>query len=159
MDSTIKTASELLRAKGLKLATAESCTGGMIAAGFTDLAGSSDIFDRGFVTYSNQAKIDMLGVSPTTLEQHGAVSEQTAGEMAMGALKNSLADVSISVTGIAGPSGGTPEKPVGLVFIGIGQKNGAPLVTKHNFGGDRASVRRQTTITAIENLIALMSKA
>jgi len=150
----IETLSALLRNKKLKLATAESCTGGMISSAITELSGSSDIFDRGFVTYSNEAKIEMLGVSPKTIETNGAVSEQTAYQMAQGALKNSLGDIAVSVTGIAGPSGGCPEKPVGLVYIGITTNNGQTKVTKHVFSGDRCSVRLQTVETAIKNLIS-----
>ena len=149
--------STLLRAKGYKLATAESCTGGMISAAMTDLSGSSDVFDRGFVTYSNQAKIDMLGVSPATLEQFGAVSAETAQEMCEGALKNSLADITIAVTGIAGPTGGSPEKPVGLVYIGIAAKGHPTQVTRHIFSGDRADVRRQTVEAALMSLIHHLS--
>lgn len=152
----IENLSILLRTNGLKLATAESCTGGLIASGITDLSGSSDIFDRGFVTYSNQAKIDMLGVSPATLDTYGAVSEQTASEMATGAINRSLADYSIAVTGIAGPTGGTADKPVGLVYIAIGQKGHPARVTKNIFAGDRTSVREQTSNTALTNLLNLI---
>ena len=110
------------RAKGLMLATAESCTGGMIAAALTDIAGSSAVVDRGFVTYSNEAKMEMIGVHAETLAAHGAVSEETATEMAAGALTHSRAGIAVSVTGIAGPDGGSPEKPVGLVCFGIARK-------------------------------------
>jgi nicotinamide-nucleotide amidase len=128
----------------------------MIAAAMTDLAGSSDIFDRGFVTYSNQAKIDMLGVSPATLDTYGAVSAQTAGEMATGALAYSRADIAVSVTGIAGPSGGNAEKPVGLVYIGVAKKGEAPTVHRHVFSGSRADVRQQTRDAALTYLLHLM---
>lgn len=158
MEQLIKTLSEMLRAKGLKLATAESCTGGLISAAITELAGSSDVFDRGFVTYSNQSKIDLLGVSANTIETHGAVSDQTAGEMAQGAINRSQADISIAVTGIAGPSGGTADKPVGLVYIAIGQKNEAPFVTYNLFSGDRESIRRQTTLVAARHLISILQQ-
>jgi nicotinamide-nucleotide amidase len=147
----IENASVLLRSKKLKLVTAESCTGGMISAAFTELSGSSDIFDRGFVTYSNEAKIAMLGVLPSTIETYGAVSEQTALEMVKGALKNSLADVATSVTGIAGPTGGTPEKPVGLVYIGIANKQ-ETKVFKYIFIGNRSEVRTQTVEAALHHL-------
>ena len=156
MQIIVKTLSEELRARGLKMSAAESCTGGMISAAVTDLAGSSDIFDRGFVTYSNQAKMDMLGVSSSTLEQYGAVSEQTAAEMASGAIVHSLADCSVAVTGIAGPSGSSDDKPVGLVYIAVGRKGMTSLVTKNNFDGDRSSVREQATLTAIKNLLDLI---
>ncbi len=140
-----------LHSRKLKLATAESCTGGMISAAITDIAGSSDIFDRGFITYSNEAKIKMLGVSPATLETYGAVSEQTAGEMVIGALKYSLADVAISVTGIAGPSGGTADKPVGLVYIGVTNTQ-ETKVFKHLFTGNRSEIRQQTVESALRHL-------
>lgn len=157
MLSLVQAASETLRAQKLKLATAESCTGGMISAAFTDLSGSSDIFDRGFVTYSNEAKISMLGVTSSTLEAYGAVSEQTAREMCEGTLKNSLADVTIAVTGIAGPSGGTEEKPVGLVYIGLARKSGDTRIFKHIFAGDRQAVRQLTVEQALEHLMQLIS--
>lgn len=157
MLSLVQASSQTLRAHGFKLATAESCTGGMISAAFTDLSGSSDIFDRGFVTYSNEAKMAMLGVSPATLEAHGAVSEQTAREMCEGALKNSLADVTIAVTGIAGPSGGTPDKPVGLVYIGLAKKKSETRIFRHVFAGDRQAVRQQTVEQALEHLMDIIS--
>lgn len=156
MPDLVLKASQLLREKKLVLATAESCTGGMISAAFTDLSGSSDIFDRGFVTYSNQAKMGMLGVAPTTLESYGAVSEQTAREMCQGALKNSLANVTISVTGIAGPTGGTPDKPVGLVYIGVANQT-ETRVFKHIFMGNRSDVRQQTVGAALQHLSYLIS--
>lgn len=152
----IENLNEHLRSKKLKLTTAESCTGGLISAAITEIAGSSDVFDRGFVTYSNEAKIAMLGVSPITLETYGAVSEQTAGEMVKGALKNSLAGVAISVTGIAGPTGSTPEKPVGLVYIGIANKQ-ETKVFKHIFKGNRSEVRQQTVEKAFQHLLDFIS--
>lgn len=158
MEQTARTLSDTLRSHGLKLVTAESCTGGMIAASITDLSGSSDIFDRGFVTYSNQSKIDMLGVSHATLEKHGAVSEQTAKEMALGAIAKSQSDVSVAVTGIAGPTGGTADKPVGLVYIAIGQKDTSPVVTYNIFSGDRASIRRQAATVAMRHLISILQQ-
>lgn len=158
MTDLIKDVSERLRLRQWKMASAESCTGGMIAAAMTDLAGSSDIFDRGFVTYSNQAKIDMLGVSPETLETYGAVSEQTASEMVAGALKHSCADIAVSVTGIAGPSGGSAEKPVGLVFIAVAQRGAPPTVHRHIFDGSRHDVRQKTCTTALTYILNLISK-
>jgi nicotinamide-nucleotide amidase len=152
----IKLPNDILKLKKLKLATAESCTGGLISAAVTEITGSSDVFDRGFVTYSNQAKIDMLGVSPVTLEIHGAVSEQTAAEMCLGALKNSLADVALSVTGVAGPTGGTTEKPVGLVYIGVASKS-ETKVFKHIFKGNRSDVRQQTVEEAFRHLSEFIS--
>jgi PncC family amidohydrolase len=153
MHSLIEELSLLLLDKKLRLVTAESCTGGMIAAGMTDRTGSSAIFERGFVTYSNESKIEELDVSSATIESYGAVSEETAKEMCLGALKNSHADVAISVTGIAGPGGGTTEKPVGLVYIGTALQNKEPHISKNNFKGDRTSIRQQTVETALEQLI------
>lgn len=158
MQNAVKNLSAVLRSKGLKLATAESCTGGMIASAMTDLAGSSELFDRGFITYSNQAKMDMLGVSPATLDQFGAVSEQTAAEMAAGAIKCSLADYAIAVTGIAGPSGGTTEKPVGLVYIAFCKRGFDPVVTRNLFSGERADIRQQTVIVGLRHLLSLIQK-
>lgn len=139
-----------------KVCTAESCTGGMIAKSFTDLAGSSAWFERGFVTYSNESKTEMLGVSASVIEQYGAVSEPVATAMATGALKNSHADYSIAVTGVAGPGGGSDEKPVGTVWIGIGSTNQVVAQT-YLFDGDRENIRLLTMQTAIERLIHLMS--
>ncbi len=119
---------KLAHAKGQKLTTAESCTGGMLSAAITDIAGSSAIFDRGFVTYSNAAKVEMLGVSEATLDQYGAVSEQAAAEMASGALAHSGADIAVSITGIAGP-GGSDHKPEGRVCFGIAMSDGATAIT------------------------------
>ena len=144
-----------LKARGLVLALAESCTGGMVAQAVTSIAGSSAWFDRAFITYSNQAKIDMLGVNNQTLMQHGAVSEQTAAEMAQGALKFSLAQISASITGIAGPDGGTADKPVGTVCFGFALKNKLKTSTQH-FTGSRESVRQQASIYAITQLLELM---
>jgi PncC family amidohydrolase len=143
---------EFLSSKNLKLATAESCTGGMIASAITDIAGSSDAFDRGFVTYSNQAKIDMLGVSQKTLDEFGAVSEQTCREMVLGALKNSQANIAIATTGIAGPSGDSAEKPVGLVYIGVGTSERVRVI-KFHFSGTRAEVRKQTVERGLELIL------
>jgi nicotinamide-nucleotide amidase len=156
MSDIAKKLNDILRQRKLKVATAESCTGGMIASAITDISGSSEIFDRGFVTYSNEAKIAMLGVLPATIQTYGAVSEQTATEMAKGALENSLADIAVSVTGIAGPTGGTPEKPVGLVYIGIANRQEAK-VFKHIFDGGRSEVRQKTLEQAIKYLIDFIS--
>lgn len=137
--------------RGLKLATAESCTGGLISAAVTDLAGASNVLERGFVTYSNEAKMELLEVSLETLTVHGAVSAQTAREMAAGALAHSRADIAIAVTGIAGPGGGTAEKPVGLVWFGLAVKGKEPRAEKRLFpGGERALVRRESVATALE---------
>ena len=137
---------------GLMLTTAESCTGGMIAAAITDIAGSSAIFDRGFVTYSNEAKTEMLGVPAALIAQHGAVSEEVARAMAQGALTHSRANFAISTTGIAGPSGGSAEKPVGTVYIGQCRKGEAPTATLRHFSGDRAAIRAQTVQAALKIL-------
>lgn len=145
-----------LRSRGFKMASAESCTGGLISAGITDIAGSSEIFDRGFITYSNEAKMNLLGVSAATLEAFGAVSEQTAIEMAEGAIQHSLADVAVSVTGIAGPGGGSPEKPVGLVYIGVGLKGQKAKAFQHNFHGDRTAVRQQSVESALSHILDLI---
>ncbi len=142
----------LARSKGAKIATAESCTGGLIAGAITDIAGSSDIFDRGFVTYSNAAKTDMLGVQAATLAHFGAVSEEVAREMAHGALARSAADLAVSVTGIAGP-GGSGHKPEGRVCFGLAEKGHATLTETMEFGPlGRAKVRRATVVHALEML-------
>lgn len=139
------------RKAGVMAATAESCTGGMIAAAITDIAGSSDVLDRGFITYSNEAKMEMLGVSPQTLQTHGAVSRETALEMASGALARSRAGIALAVTGIAGPGGGSAEKPVGLVWFGLAAK-GQPVVAQSRIFDDkgRAFIRAETVLTALE---------
>ncbi len=143
--------------RGIMLATAESCTGGMIAAALTDIAGSSSVVDRGFVTYSNEAKMEMLGVSSETLAAHGAVSQETALEMASGALAHSRAGVAVAVTGIAGPDGGSAEKPVGLVWFGLALKGRAPLAQFHVFAGrDRAGVRAATVEAALDMVLAAL---
>ena len=159
MHSLVEEVSLLLMDKNMRLVTAESCTGGMIAAAVTDRSGSSAIFERGFVTYSNEAKIEELGVNSATIETYGAVSEQTAREMALGALKNSHADIAVAVTGIAGPNGGTPEKPVGLVYIAVALQNRDPVVTGNNFDGDRVSIRQATCEKALELLIDTIGNA
>lgn len=153
MHSLVEELSLLLAQKNFRLVTAESCTGGMIASVMTDRSGSSSVFERGYVTYSNESKIEELGVKSETIENHGAVSAQTAIEMAEGALKNSHADIALSVTGIAGPNGGTPEKPVGLVYIGIAQPNKQTETIRKNFDGDRTSIRQATVEKALELLI------
>lgn len=138
------------RSVGLKLATAESCTGGLISACLTAVAGSSDVFERGFVTYTNEAKGMMLGVDPALFETHGAVSEEVARAMAEGALKRSAAKISVAVTGIAGPGGGTLEKPVGLVHMAAAKDGAETLHARHVFDGDRDDVRAQTVTAALE---------
>lgn len=137
------------RGAGLKLATAESCTGGLIAACLTETAGSSDVFERGFVTYSNAAKTEILGVSASLIAEHGAVSDPVARAMAAGALERSPADIVLATTGIAGPGGGTADKPVGLVYIAAARRGGPVHVEKHMFDGDRAAVRLATVHMAL----------
>ena len=140
------------RRAGLKLATAESCTGGLIAGCLTAVAGSSKVFERGFVTYTNQAKSDLLGVAPELFESKGAVSEDVARAMAEGALRNSAAQISVAVTGITGPGGGTVDKPVGCVHIACARNGADTLHESHVFDGDRAAVRSQTVLAALELL-------
>jgi nicotinamide-nucleotide amidase len=151
---------DVCRKRQLKAATAESCTGGLVAGALTDIAGSSDVFDRGFVTYSNEAKQQMLGVSPETLRNHGAVSRQTAEEMARGAIARSNADVAVAITGVAGPTGGSVEKPVGLVHIATASRAGA-LTHKEMRYGDirRANVRRKAVLEALVMLKELAEGA
>lgn len=132
---------ELCRARGLKVATAESCTGGLVAALLTAVAGSSDVVERGFVTYSNEAKNELLGVPWPTITGYGAVSAPVARAMADGALAASRADISVSITGVAGPGGGSAEKPVGLVHFACARRGGDVLAARHVFAGDRTAVR------------------
>ena len=138
------------RQAGLKLATAESCTGGLVAGALTDIAGSSDVVERGFVTYSNQAKCDLLGVPVELLIAHGAVSEPVARAMAEGAVAHSGADVAVAVTGIAGPGGGSATKPVGLVHLACARKGGDTLHERRIFTGDRAAVRMAAVRAALK---------
>lgn len=141
-------------ARGLIVATAESCTGGLIAGALTEIPGSSSVVDRGFVTYSNEAKMQMIGVSPETLRLHGAVSKETAIEMAKGALAGSLAAISVAVTGVAGPGGGSPEKPVGLVHLAAARRDGTVLHREMRYGDiGRQGVRLATLRTALDMLI------
>lgn len=146
------------RKRRLKVVTAESCTGGLVAAALTAIAGSSDVVDRGFVTYSNEAKHEMLGVALDTLEKHGAVSEPVARAMARGALTHSLASISVSVTGVAGPGGGSAEKPVGLVHFAAARAGFEIIAERHVFPGDRDGIRRLATITALGLLAALAER-
>lgn len=142
--------------KNLLLATAESCTGGLIAATMTEIAGCSSAFERGYVTYSNDAKMECLGVPAAVLEAHGAVSEATARAMAEGALARSRADAAVAVTGVAGPDGGTPEKPVGLVHLAAARHGRPTLHRVERFPGDRAAVRAATAHTAFEMLVEIL---
>lgn len=136
------------RAKGIRLATAESSTGGLIAATLTAVAGSSDVVDRGFVTYSNEAKSDLIGVPMALIEAHGAVSEQVARAMAEGALARSRATIAVSVTGVAGPGGGSAEKPVGTVCFGLAKKGQPAIAERHVLRGDRGGIRAATVAHA-----------
>jgi len=147
------------RAKGLRLATAESCTGGMVAAALTDIAGSSDVVERGLVTYSNAAKSELLAVTPELIAAHGAVSGEVASAMAAGALARAPVDLAVSITGIAGPGGGSAAKPVGLVWFGIAAKGGDATTESHVFPGDRAAVRRAATRRALALLLAAASSS
>ena len=149
---------EALVGNGWKLASAESCTGGMIAATCTDLAGSSNWFERGFVTYSNEAKTELLGVDPALIAAHGAVSEVVARAMAFGAIRHSHAQVSVAVTGVAGPTGGSKEKPVGTVWFGF-QVDGLLTSETRRFPGDRAAVREATVRHALDRLLQLLGPA
>lgn len=157
-DTIITEIIELLRANQMKFASAESCTGGLIAHLITRISGASDILDRGFITYSNQAKIDMLGVAPNIIQNHGAVSHECAAAMASGAHQNSLAYITISVTGIAGPSGGSKEKPVGTVYFGLAQNDMKTKSFKHHFTGDRNTVQTAAARQAFLILKEALSK-
>ena len=145
-----------LHEKNLSLVSAESCTGGWVAKKITDLAGSSAIFDRGFVTYSNQAKQEMLGVLKNTLDHYGAVSEHVVAEMVIGALKHSQADIALAISGIAGPGGGTDEKPVGTVCFGWMKREEKPVVKTLLLEGDRAEIRRQAVDISLGGIIKLI---
>lgn len=142
--------SAVLREKKLRIATAESCTGGLISMALTDHSGSSEIFERGFVTYSNEAKIDLLTVPTFYIEEYGAVSMEVAVAMAEGALLMSRADITVSVTGCAGPAGGTEEKPVGTVFIGCAAKNKVTIFKQFLFSGNRSYIREQSALAALQ---------
>ena len=147
---------ESYRRAGLTIATAESCTGGLVAGCLTEIAGSSDVFERGFVTYSNTAKAEVLGVPATLIAERGAVSAEVAEAMARGALDRSKADAAVALTGIAGPGGGTAEKPVGLVHIGAVRRGGAARLRREIFGGDRTAVRARSVAIALELLGELL---
>jgi nicotinamide-nucleotide amidase len=145
----------LCRGRGLQVATAESCTGGLVAAALTEIAGSSDVVDRGFVTYSDDAKRAMLGVPAATLKRYGAVSAQTAKAMAAGALKNSRADLAVSITGIAGPGGGSRQKPVGLVFFAAASRDGRRVARKRLYGNIG---RRRVRLRSVAEALALLQR-
>jgi len=158
-EATLDEAESLLaacRSKGIMLATAESCTGGLIAAALTAIADSSDVLDRGFVTYSNEAKNQMIGVAVPLIEAHGAVSEQVAAAMAEGALARSRAAIAISVTGVAGPGGGSAEKPVGLVCFGLARTGTTVITQRQVFPGDRAAIRAAAVTYAFKMIRAAL---
>ena len=154
----VESLSQSFQHKRWMLATAESCTGGWVAQAITSLAGSSLWFERGFVTYSNQSKQELLGVKQSTLDHYGAVSEQTALEMAQGALKNSHADVSLAITGLAGPDGGQEDKPVGCVYFAWAGKNFDIQVERQHFSGTRSAIREQAVKFALERLLQIIQK-
>lgn len=142
------------RARGWHIATAESCTGGLVAAALTAIAGSSDVVERGFVTYSNEAKSELLGIPAETLAKHGAVSAETAAAMAQGAVARAPVDLAVSVAGIAGPGGATPTKPIGLVLFGLARRDGTCRTERHVFPGDRSEVRQAALERALQLLDA-----
>ena len=158
MDDLAAEVGALLKSHGMMLATAESCTGGGIAQAITDVAGSSAWFERGFVTYSNLSKQEMLGVRETTLKQHGAVSEMTVREMVAGALANSSAQAALAVSGIAGPDGGTADKPVGTVWFAWGFKSGETHAKRYQLSGSRAEVRAQAVRIALQGVVDLLNQ-
>jgi nicotinamide-nucleotide amidase len=144
------------RKAGVKIVTVESCTGGLIAATLTEIAGSSDVVERGFVTYSNEAKCELVGVPAELIKLYGAVSEDVARAMAQGGLNHSYADIAVSVTGIAGPGGATATKPVGLVHLAAARRGGAVLHERHVFPGDRAAVREASVDVALSLIVSLL---
>ncbi|MCG8545606.1 MAG: nicotinamide-nucleotide amidohydrolase family protein [Alphaproteobacteria bacterium] len=146
---------EICEGKKLMVATVESCTGGLLAGCLTAVPGSSAVVERGFVTYSNEAKTDLAGVDPTLIERHGAVSREVAAAMATGALQRAPVDLAVSVTGVAGPGGGTAAKPVGLVFIGAAARDGPVEVTENHFPGDRNAIREASISVGLDMLITL----
>ncbi|MFC1602838.1 nicotinamide-nucleotide amidase [Pseudomonadota bacterium] len=157
LNEIAKALSKQASAAGVSLATAESCTGGWIAKVLTDLPGSSAWLDRGFVTYTNESKQEMLGVQTATLETYGAVSEQTVHEMALGALNKSQASIAVAVSGIAGPSGAMPDKPVGTVCFAWARRDGGVRTCRKQFSGDRDQVRRQAVARALNGIMDLLN--
>ena len=157
-DLAVKVGQSLAQ-RGWMLVTAESCTGGWAGQAITAVSGSSAWYERGYITYSNTAKREMLGVQQTTLDRHGAVSPQTAQEMAIGALNRSHAHISVSITGIAGPDGGTATKPVGMVCFAWVAQNGLVQQETHYFTGDRESIRRQAVATALQGILLILGDA
>lgn len=158
MQDLVEKLAGLMQAKNITLVTAESCTGGLLAATITHRPGTSTMFERGFITYSNESKTDLLGVPKDVLDKYGAVSEETAQLMAQGALKNSKADLSVSITGIAGPDGGSEGKPVGLVYFGYALKGGSSGTVRHMFKGNRKEIQAEAAQTALKHLISVLDK-
>jgi len=158
MDTLAAQVGAALKAQGMMLATAESCTGGGVAQAVTDIAGSSEWFERGFVTYTNQAKVEMLGVRQSTLDAYGAVSEMTVREMVAGAISHSHAHIALAVSGIAGPGGGTQDKPVGTVWFAWAFRHGEVVAHRYQLTGDRASVRSQSVQLALQGVLNLLKK-
>lgn len=156
MDMLAAQVGESLKSHGFMLAAAESCTGGGVAQAVTEISGSSEWFERGFVTYANTSKVEMLGVSEETLRIHGAVSEATTREMAEGALRRSHAHVALAVSGIAGPTGGTPDKPVGTVWFAWSLRNGATHARLHHLSGNRSEIRVQSVRIALQGVLELL---
>ncbi|HKW83509.1 MAG TPA: CinA family protein [Burkholderiaceae bacterium] len=153
MEALVAALADALRRAGLKIATAESCTGGLIAGACTTVAGSSDWFERGFVTYSNEAKTEMLGVAPALIAEHGAVSEPVARAMAEAALARSHAQLAVAVTGVAGPGGGSPSKPVGTVWLALARTGRATRAELLKLDGDRRAIRERTVQHALQRLL------
>jgi nicotinamide-nucleotide amidase len=153
-----KTLLELCERKKLMLATVESCTGGLLAGCLTAIPGSSAVVERGYVTYSNRAKAEEVGVDPALLERHGAVSREVAAAMAAGALSHAPVDLAAGITGVAGPTGGSAEKPVGLVYISAAIKGAAPVVRENHFPGDRDAIREASVAVALDMLLDLARK-
>lgn len=158
MDTLAIQVGAALKSHGMMLATAESCTGGGVAQTITEIAGSSEWFERGFITYANDAKREMLGVSEATLSQHGAVSEATVREMVEGALRHSHAQIALAVSGIAGPSGGTADKPVGTVWFAWSVRDGACVARLHHLSGNRMEIRAQAVRIALQGVIDLLNR-
>lgn len=158
MDGLVLKLSSCLKHRGEKITTVESCTGGRVAALFTDFAGSSNWFDRGFVTYSNLSKTELVGVAPDTLEKYGAVSVEVALEMAIGGVQNSAAKYALSITGVAGPDGGSDAKPVGMVCFGWAGFNQGPQTLTKYFQGDRRAIREQSVTFSVQETLNLLAE-
>ncbi len=158
MQNLVERLTELLKEKNITLTTAESCTGGLLATALTHQPGASNVFDRGFITYSNQSKMDMLDIPEVPMSSFGAVSAEIAEAMAKGALKNSNAGLSVSITGVAGPDGGTEKKPVGLVYFGYALKGGSSGSVEYRFEGTRTAIQQAAVTTALKHLITVLER-